>query len=218
MDKPRILLSGGKKPDNYIGAIQLAGGVPTAQYLPEVDTGYDGLILCGGGDIHPDYFGEPMDGSGNIDRPRDEREFALLRAYAAAGKPVLGICRGIQVVNVFFGGTIHQDLPNAADHSSFADHDLIHPVRAEAGSVWERLYGTRFVVNSHHHQALNRLGLGLRTTLVCEKDGHIEGVAHDSLPIFGVQWHPERMCGALRRADTVDGLAVFRYFMGLIRG
>jgi len=213
--KPKILLSTGSSPENYIEAVIGCGGIPTAQYLPEPDTSYDGLILCGGGDIDPSYFGEEVNGSRNIDQARDQAEFALVKAYIEMGKPVLGICRGHQILNVYFGGSLHQDLSNAACHSSFADYDLIHPVAAERHSLLASLFGAEFVVNSSHHQAVKALGEGLKVTLRSGKDGTVEGIEHNFLPVFGVQWHPERMCFQKKREDTADGSAIFRYFIEL---
>ena len=215
---PKILLSYGSSCDNYVEAVLRCGGIPTAKYLPEPDTNYDGLILSGGGDIEPSYFGEEMDGSRNIDPDRDRCEFALVKAYIELGKPVLGICRGHQVLNVYFGGSLYQDLSNAGNHSSFASHDLVHPVCAAEGSVLESLFGSQFVTNSAHHQAIKELGKGLKATLWSCHDGAVEGIEHESLPIIGVQWHPERMCFGKRRVDTADGAAIFRYFMDLCSG
>lgn len=213
MDRPRILLSGNKKLPNYVDAVNGAGGIAVAKYLPDIDTDYDGLILCGGGDIDPGYYHEEVDGSVNIDHARDRTEFALMKAFVDAGKPVLGICRGLQLINVFFGGTLYQDLENARAHSSFSDYDLIHHVHAEAGSIVRGLYGADFVVNSYHHQAVKDLGKGLRATMKATGSSVIEGIEHETLPVLAVQWHPERMCFSNRREDTVDGSGIFRHFI-----
>lgn len=217
MDRPVILLSGQKKLQNYIDAVEDAGGIAVAEYLPEVDASYDGLILCGGGDIDPGYYHEEVDGSVNIDHARDRTELALLQAFVDAGKPVLGICRGLQLINVFFGGTLYQDLDNAREHSSYSDYDLIHPVHAEKGSVEEALYGADFTVNSYHHQAVKDLGKGLRATMKAAGSSVIEGIEHETLPVFAVQWHPERMCFSNRREDTVDGSGIFRHFVKMCK-
>ena len=113
-----ILISVGKDadPSNCIRAVEQAGGHPHADYLPQ-SADYDGLILAGGGDIHPSLFVQKNCGSRGIDFSRDRAELALLDAFAAAGKPVLGICRGHQVVNVWAGGGIVQDL---------GEHNTIH--------------------------------------------------------------------------------------------
>ena len=212
MKKVRILLSGQNSMQNYVDAVQTAGGEATAKYLPEICTDYDGLILCGGADIDPQYYHEEINGSVGIDRERDAVEFALMEAYVAAGKPILGICKGHQLINVFFGGSLHQDLPEKALHASGQDFDLIHPITAEEGSVLRALYGDSFVVNSYHHQAIHRLGQGLRATAWWEGT-YIEAIEHTSRPVYGLQWHPERMCVSKKRPDTIDGIKVFQWFI-----
>ena len=214
MEKMRILLSGNTKLPYYIDAVTAAGAVAVAGYLPEVDTSYDGLILCGGNDVDPKYYGEPVDGSVNIDLPRDETEFALLDAYVKAGKPVLGICRGHQLINIYFGGSLYQDIPEADLHTCRLDYYCTHSVTTVKGSLLEKLYGTEFTVNSSHHQALKELGEGLVGTAFWNGQYH-EAFEHASLPIIGVQWHPERMCCSQKREDTVDGLKIFKAFLDL---
>lgn len=217
MNRPRILLSGKQKMQNYADAVNYTGGIATAAYLPEVDASYDGLILCGGNDMDPRYYGEEIDGSFNIDYERDKVEFALLEAYVRLDKPVLGICRGCQLINVFFGGSLYQDIKNANEHSPSDKIDLIHPVKAIDGSIAKSLYGSDFVVNSYHHQAVNKLGKGLKVTMMSADNTVVEGIEHMDLPIFGVQWHPERMCFSNRRTDTVDGGAIFAHFVQMCK-
>ena len=217
MQMPRILLSGNKKLQFYIDAVNGVGGIADAYYLPKIDTDYDGLILCGGNDIDPKYYGEEIDGSVDIDRARDDVEFALLKAFVDAGKPILGICRGCQLINIFFAGTLYQHIDNANEHSSFSDFDLIHRVSATKGSIAEGLYGANFVVNSFHHQAIRELGNGLQVTMMSADNTVVEGLEHKRLPVFGVQWHPERMCFSKHREDTVDGAAIFEHFIRLCK-
>ncbi|MGN1030327.1 MAG: gamma-glutamyl-gamma-aminobutyrate hydrolase family protein [Butyricicoccaceae bacterium] len=166
-----------------------AAGVLDGGCGPVCPERFDGLLLSGGGDISPELcgmkHGERLRG---IDRARDEREFALLEAFCAAEKPVLGICRGIQVIGVAFGGTLFEDLPTAELH-----RNTVHSVvTAESGGL-RRPLGERFSVNSYHHQAIRTLGTGLRVTAVSDADGVIEGVEHEILPVWAVQWHIERM-------------------------
>ena len=158
---------------------------------------FDGLLLSGGGDIAPESCGirvsERLSG---VDRARDEREFALLKGFCAAQKPVLGICRGIQVIGVAFGGTLFADLPTAELH-----RDAVHRVITAEGSSLRALLGEHFLTNSYHHQAIRTLGAGLRVTAVSAADGVIEGVEHETLPVWAVQWHMERMMQGIC-ADT----------------
>lgn len=199
----------------YCEAVNGCGGIATAKYLPEIDTSYDGLILCGGNDSDPKYYGEEINGAVNIDYERDAVEFALADAFIKGGKAVMGICRGHQLLNIFFGGTLYQDLKNANAHSSFADYDLVHTVNAKKGSIVHKLYGECFRVNSYHHQGIKKLGENLIPTAFA--DNIIEAFEHSILKVLGVQWHPERMCFSKSRTDTVDGSEMFKYFIELCK-
>lgn len=214
--RPRILISGSDGSRlNYENAVAVAGGEPCSFYLPPLDGGYDGLLLAGGGDIAPERFGQSDAGSTEIDPARDEIEFALTRLYLSAGKPILGICRGHQVLNVVLGGTLLQDIgdPLHLFHTrGDLPYDRIHPVRAAEGSFLDALYGPVFPVNSSHHQVVDRLGDGLKAAAWSES-GLVEALEHTSLPVRSVQWHPERMSYALRRGDTVDGAPIFDWFL-----
>lgn len=215
---PRIQVSGDEGAfDNYCRAVRHAGGLPVPGYAPAPDLSCAGLVLCGGGDIDPGRFGQPNRGSQPPDPRRDEAELTLARAFLQAGRPILGICRGMQLLNVALGGTLIQDLP--PDLRPFhvrESQDKVHPVRAEEDSLLGRLYGPLFFVNSAHHQAVDRLGEGLRATVWAE-GGFPEGMEHRSLPVFGVQFHPERMSGPLKRTDTVDGALLLDHFVDLCR-
>ena len=208
----RLLLSGNTNLQYYVDAVNAAGGEAVAKYLPEINTDYDGLILCGGNDIEPNRYNQEMKGSVNIDAQRDEVEFALLKAFVEAGKPVLGICRGHQLINVYFGGSLYQDIPESHLHTNKQDFYIAHKVTAKENSIVHRLHGFSFSVNSSHHQAIDRLGKGLIATAYWN-DQYVEAIEHTSLPIYGVQWHPERMCVSQRREDTVDGIGFFEWFL-----
>ena len=174
----------------------------------------DGLVLSGGGDVHPWYFGEPLlPLSNGIDEDRDALEIALVREAAATGVPVLGVCRGMQVLNIALGGSIYQDTtaqnPPESQRHKFArdDPERFHTVRLAEGSWLHRACGRdELVVNSHHHQAIKDVAPGLRV-VGRAPDGVLEAVeASDSLPtMVGVQWHPERL-GA-------DGLWTYAAFV-----
>lgn len=213
---PRILLAAKPKKENYAAAVKACGGIPVLEYNPEELDSFDGLILCGGSDIDPAYYGEEINGSEKIDLERDEAEFALAKAFLKAGKPVFGICRGYQLLNILFGGSLHQHIETAHIHRADENGDKVHPVIAEKESILSGLYGERFSVNSSHHQAIKVIGEGLRVTLRSE-EGVIEGFEHEHLPVLGVQWHPERMCCDHSRSDTVDGLKIIQYFLNLVK-
>jgi putative glutamine amidotransferase len=199
---------------NYADAISGVGAEPTVS-LTETDfTCFDGLLLPGGDDIDPSFFGQENNGSEGIDTELDKTQFAILKAFVETGKPVLGICRGHQVINVYFGGDLIQDLPNArTTHTRDEfDKDRAHATTAEPGTFLSKLFGTQFSVNSSHHQGLGKLGNGL-AAIQHSSDGVIECIVHDTLPVVGVQWHPERMGFAHRRSDTVDGEILFRWWV-----
>lgn len=158
----------------------------------------DGLILQGGADIDPQAYGEtPSDLLGSTDAVRDRFELNLLRAFVAAGKPVLGICRGMQLINVAYGGTLHQDLiaggATANSHVAPAYDEHSHALRFEPGSWFAALYpgAPSPIVNSIHHQGVKVLGAGLQVEAWSE-DGVAECIrgTGDGF-LLGVQWHPE---------------------------
>jgi putative glutamine amidotransferase len=160
----------------------------------------DGLVLQGGIDVCPETYGEtPRDPAWAGDAIRDRYELELLHAFIEAGKPVLGVCRGAQLINVYFGGSLVQDIPSlwpgAVTHQDTGRYDrLVHPVRFEAGSTLERLYGnsTAHRVNSIHHQCVDRLGQGLMVEARSPEDGVVEAIRHEGPGfVLGVQWHPE---------------------------
>lgn len=204
---------------NYTAAVEGAGAQALTAYCPAPDLSCDALLLAGGEDVAPGRYGQENRGSQAPDLERDRAEFALFQAFYGAGKPILGICRGFQLINVALGGTLIQDLPPvcAPFHGGGgAGHDRVHPVRAAEGTPLHTLYGPFFLSNSNHHQVLDRLGEGLRATAWSET-GFPEAVDCLDRRIFAVQFHPERMTLAHRRPDTVDGGDIFRWFVELCR-
>jgi putative glutamine amidotransferase len=160
----------------------------------------DGLVLQGGIDICPEtYGGELADPAWAGDAIRDRYELALLRAFLAARKPVLGICRGAQLINVCFGGTLVQDIPSmcadALDHQDTLRYDrLMHEVAFEPESSLASVYGgeCHHQVTSIHHQCVDRLGFGLVVEARSPRDGIVEAIRHAGPGfVLGVQWHPE---------------------------
>lgn len=171
---------------------------------------FDALLLPGGADIDPALFHQPLKGARNIDRTTDLRQLQTLDAFVKAGKPVLGICKGMQIINIYFGGTLIQHIRTAAAHQA-DEGDLIHQTWTAKNSFLYEVYGSRFITNSAHHQAVGRLGRGLH--IIQETTDHVpEALIHDSLPVVAVQWHPERMCMTHSRPDTVDGMKLFDGF------
>ncbi len=158
----------------------------------------DGLLLPGGADIEPTVYGQARtEKCGKANSVRDAAEPVILEAFLETGKPIFGICRGIQLLNVYFGGTLHQDIKETQKykHSDFlARARSTHPVQIESDSKLYAILGeSEISVNSIHHQAVAQVGEGLRVTAV-SADGFTEGLelsAHRFC--IAVQWHPEHM-------------------------
>ncbi len=166
--------------------------------LPEEILGrLDGLILSGGGDVHPRYFGQPLNGAEvqSIDLKRDELELTLARQALSADKPIFGICRGCQVLNVAAGGGMVQDLPG---HRSPKDHTAMHDVDLRAGTLLQRIVGDSSMrVNTFHHQGVDlpTLAPGLTPAATAQPDPWLLEAfeSADHRWVIGVQWHPERL-------------------------
>ena len=211
----RIAVPTNKPPEgvaNYLNALTGCEASATAGRTFD-PSAYDGLLLPGGWDVNPARYGEENTACETVEDDLDAIQFETLAQFLAAGKPVLGICRGHQLLNVFFGGTLIQHLPGAERHTALGEgKDNIHRVRSREGSFLQGIYGTECTVNSSHHQGIGIPGKGL-TAVMHSEDGVIEGVVHETLPVWGVQWHPERMCFAHQRDDTADGSLIFRFFL-----
>ena len=205
--KPKLLLSLPKGVgENYISAFYSAGFEICADYLAQ-NLLCDGLVLCGGGDIDPVYYGKVSCGSNPPDKERDKSEFFLFEHYYALKKPVFGICRGMQVVNVALGGSLVQDIKNGAHISKKGD--VFHMVKNIKETPTEQLFGGRMQVNSAHHQSCSSLGEGLFVTQKAY-DGIIEGIYGKN--IIATQWHPERMVLSHRKKEFCDVSLLFKFF------
>jgi putative glutamine amidotransferase len=201
---------------DYVEGVVEAGGVPVV--LPPVAgpraaedllDGIDGLLLSGGSDLDPGYYGEePVPELGVTIPERDAFEIALLEHALRRGMPIFGICRGMQLLNVALGGTLYQDLPSQMDHMVLLGHrqetpkwQPTHEVEVDGGSKIAEIMGTGDLkVNSYHHQAIKNLASGL-IAVACSPDGVIEAVESDDLSkrwMIGVQWHAEAMRDAGR--------------------
>lgn len=158
----------------------------------------DGLLLPGGGDMDPKFYGqERIPACGEPNLLRDAAEPLLLRAFLAADKPVLGICRGIQVMNAVLGGDLYQDI-KPFEHLPHNDHwAKVHTVTVRRGTLLSRILGQDTVlVNSQHHQAVDRVAPGF-TLAALSEDGIVEAIEKpDTRFCLGVQWHPEWLSDA----------------------
>lgn len=215
---PGLPLQGVALADDYVHGVERAGGVPVAipyveneETLGAVAERLDGLLLTGGEDPDPNLYGEePIRGLGLVQQERDTLEFALIHMMRAQGKPIFGICRGMQVLNVALGGTLYQDLAcqwkGQMAHNQRASRDhLSHRVKIEEGSRLAACFDgkTTIQVNSFHHQAVKDVAPPLRA-VAWDAEGLVEAVESKTGSwTLAVQWHPENLW---RRDQTVIGL------------
>jgi putative glutamine amidotransferase len=193
-------------PDKYVERVAAAGGrpvvLPGASAVGLLDV-VDALMLTGGGDVDPARYGGPPEVGIDVDPARDDAEIALVLTAARAGVPLLGVCRGLQVLVTAFGGTLTGDLG-----MSHVLPGVGHPVATEPGSLARRVLGERPDVSSVHHQAVAEPGPCWRPTAWAD-DGVVEAVewtAADAWPVLGVQWHPEM--------EGETGTALFQWLVG----
>lgn len=190
----------------YVTAIERMGGMPillpvtlNKMLIDEYVALCDGFVFSGGGDINPLYFNTPPhSGLGGVNSEVDCFQLTLIQKVLESGKPLLGVCRGIQLLNVALGGNLYQDLGEIQgevfQHEQHAPkYDVIHKVRFVENSVLYEMFGKSVYTNSYHHQAIKRLGKNLRIIGMTD-DGVVEAVemlGHKFC--IGVQWHPEMM-------------------------
>lgn len=192
--------------DNYVQSVVAAGGVPyiipvndEEDVIREQVSLVDGLILSGGDDVFPPFYGEePLEKLGGVFPERDTFDSRLIKFAVEQHKPIFCICRGIQILNATFGGTLYQDLSYIENcqikHDQFSRSDLAtHTVSISAGSHLHKVFGDSALVNSFHHQALKDVAPGFRVVAVA-KDGVIEAIEKEGDDyVVAVQWHPEML-------------------------
>ena len=191
--------------DAYSQAVLHCGGAPVLvpisqnkNSLQAICSSLDGVILSGGPDINPRFYrSEPHNGLKDVDEAQDEMEIALTRHALAADMPILGICRGLQLLNVAMGGNLYQDIPQqvagAINHSPRADRSIVtHNVQIESGTRLHGILKRRSLwVNSKHHQAVKEPASGLVVSAVAS-DGIVEALEDPRRPfVLAIQWHPE---------------------------
>lgn len=199
---------------DYLHGMIEAGAVPVL--LPPIPVediemqieSIDGLMVIGGCDVNPlVYNQEPQPLLGETDYPRDLYEIALIKACAQKKLPIFGVCRGLQVINVAFGGTLYQDLSYAPQktflHSQKERKECAsHTMKVEKDSFLYPIFQEKGYVNSFHHQAINQLGENLRA-VAWSDDQIIEAIEHTFLPVTAVQFHPEGMCATDKKMQEI---------------
>ena len=217
-------------PDRYVGALQRAGLRPCILASPDSAAGseilepFDGLLLVGGGDVEPGRYGEDAHTRiYGVEPDRDELEIKLARTAIEVGIPVFAICRGMQILNVAMGGTLHQhigDMPGVLEHGApVGGESTCHRVRVAPGTRLAKASGgdeTIDTCTSHHHQAVDRVGDGL-VAVAWSEDGLVEAVepadGGDGGWVLAVQWHPE-----MTAADDQTQQALFDGLVEAIHG
>ncbi len=193
--------------EGYVQSILDAGGLPLIlpssgspeEFAELAASQIDGYLVPGGADVAPLLYGEePQRTVTDVCKFNDEYEFALIHKMAELGKPVLGICRGLQVINVAFGGTLWQDIPSQLPNSNGHQfkglrYEASHSVNIVEGSHLHQIFGkNKLYINSFHHQAVKDVAPGFKVCATAH-DGIIEAIEHESKYVLGVQWHPECM-------------------------
>ena len=171
---------------------------------------YDGLIIPGGKHVHPSFYHAKVKCKKHkFVKSLDRLEIALVKEFVQAKKPVLGICRGCQLINVALGGTLKQDIGKGHYH------DKNRNTKTKKGTDMRKLYGASVHTLHYHHQAIKKLAKPLKVTMVDAKDGTIEGVQHKTLPVIGIQYHPDRMYVKANPGIRKSGKIVIEYFFDI---
>lgn len=171
---------------------------------------YDGLIIPGGKHVHPSFYHAKVKCKKHkFVKSLDRLEIALVKKFIKKKKPVLGICRGCQLINVTLGGTLKQDIGKGHYH------DKNRSTKTKKGTDMRKLYGASVRTLHYHHQAIKKLAKPLKVTMVDAKDGVIEGVQHKTLPVIGIQYHPDRMYVKASPSVRKNGKKVMTYFFDI---
>ena len=206
-----------ESPKAYSAAIANAGGIPwvTSEFCAEeLAEMCDGLLLAGGADVDPALFGEEiLNDTIGMDKLRDEFEYKLIPEFLKRNKPILCICRGLQILNIYMGGNVYQDLVEQMGLVHM-NTKIRHLVFNEEGSLMHKFFGDTVKVNSTHHQAVCKVAEGFRVTSR-SAEGLVEAMEHETLPIIAFQFHPERLSYAANDGRTPDFAPVFEHYINM---
>lgn len=212
--KKVVIIGSPRVHQNYQAALEKAGCsaviFPDLSYVEKHSDDFDGLLLPGGGDVFcslNDYTGTPVFLSDDLRLTLEQLD--ALDLFYKMNKPIFGICKGMQLINLYFHGTI-KEVSNRKLHQH-PKKDIFHPADNLPGNFLHALFGPHMLVNSCHHQCVDSLGQNIHVTQTAP-DGTIEALLHLSDPVFGTQWHPERM----PEISGQNALLLFRYFVSLL--
>ena len=212
MDKCKLFIFGKKYSivtfENYKNACEQSGFEIYCDLSP-IDAAIecDAILFSGGGDLNPKLYGEENVKCESIDDIRDADEYAYLDAFSKANKPIFGICRGIQVINVYFGGSLYQDI---GEENAPKDKSGSHNINIIKSSFIDKAYPYGMRSNSSHHQAVKKLAPGFKISAISD-EGIIEAFEYPEKNIYATQFHPERMTCEYISEDYSDGKHYFDF-------
>lgn len=193
-----------EKTEEYLKALSSVGLEPVRGYTEVNFDDFDALLVPGGPDIDPSFYGQENIASRGMDYDFDRETLKCIDYFVKHDKPILGVCLGMQFLNIYFGGTLNQDI----EGHKFKDGTVFHTIKFVKGTVFYKIYGDTADTNTLHHQAIDKLGEGLIVNGRTD-DGIIEALTNEKGNILAMQFHPEKMM-------DMGGFKIFEYFKNLV--